>query len=456
MISNIFLFILASSYILSSDSFIPYNANNYLLRVFNIRKAKSSPYLRYKIDSRDMRYMRDINNCKMRFINDISRRNILELLPFSVFPLVIHPKYVLGYKNTLVDIKDDIVINKVAVFGASGYTGGDTVRTLLNKNINVVAITRRNVEIVDRNNAKSNTLVIDNIKDKDKIQKVVGVDVVKPQSLIGILDGCDAVIYCAASRPAVKITGTPGTEAYDKMLNDTNKNSQIAEPSSNVEDIGLVNVAKEAIKANVKRLIIVSSICAKCQLGKENYGETIDRGFASCDSCYKKQTGEERVRILYKNVPANMSYTIVRPGMLSPGERRGPKEVEFNQGVSKSGIISRIDLADVLVAAAKTNKGAQKTFEVYYKDTAQPVDMYKSLKTCKEMGKSVKECFFGEGYNNTEPLSIDKMLNTTIKGTIFPSGNEVSGDNYEKMLNSLTKDVYENYDINVLMSKDII
>jgi len=441
MISNIFLLILASCYILSSDSFIPYNANNYLWRA-----APRCP--------------RDINNCKMRYMNDMSRRNILELLPYSVFPVIIHPKYVFAYKNMRpVDIKDDIVIKKVAVFGASGYTGGDTVRTLLNKNINVVAITRRNVEIVDRNNARSNTLVIDNIKDKDKIKKVAGVDVVNPQSLIGILDGCDAVIYCAASRPAVKITGTPGTEAYDRMLNDTNANKangQIAEPSSNVEDIGLVNVAKEAIKANVKRLVIVSSICAKCQLGKEDYGEAIDRGFATCDSCYKKQTGEERVRILYKNVPANMSYTIVRPGMLSPGERRGPTEVEFNQGVSKSGIISRIDLADVLVAAAKTNKGGQKTFEVYYKDTAQPVDMYKSLKTCKEMGKSVKECFFGEGYNNTEPLSIDKMLNTTIKGTIFPSGNEVSGDNYEKMLNSLTKDVYESYDINLLMSKDII
>jgi len=455
MISNIFLLILASCYILSSDSFVPYNANNYILRVLNIGSARSG-FQKPLIAPKSQRFPEDINNCKMRYMNDISRRNILEVLPYSVFPLVIHPKYVLGYKNTLVDIKDDIVINKVAVFGASGYTGGDTVRTLLNKNINVVAITRRNVEIVDRNNARSNTLVIDNIKDKDKIKKVVGVDVVNPQSLVGILDGCDAVIYCAASRPAVKITGTPGTEAYDRMLNDTSKNIQIAEPSSNVEDIGLVNVAKEAIKANVKRLVIVSSICAKCQLGKEDYGETIDRGFASCDSCYKKQTGEERVRILYKNVPANMSYTIVRPGMLSPGERRGPTEVEFNQGVSKSGIISRIDLADVLVAAAKTNKGAQKTFEVYYKDTAQPVDMYKSLKTCKEMGKSVKECFFGEGYNNTEPLTIDKMLNTTIKGTIFPSGNEVSGDNYEKMLNSLTKDVYETYDINVLMSKDII
>ena len=391
------------------------------------------------------------NNLKMRFSGDISRRNILELIPSTIAPVIIHPKYVLAFKDTMNQNEDKI--SKVAVFGASGYTGGDTIRTLINNNINVLAITRRNVEIVDRLNAKSNTLVIDDIKDKNKIKKVIGVDVLKQSTLDGILYGCDAVIFCAASRPSVKITGTPGTDSYDKINITQN---QIAEPSSNVEDIGLVNVAKEAIKSNVKRLIIVSSICAKCQLGKENYGETIDRGFASCDTCYKKQTGEERVRILYKNLPNNLSYTIVRPGMLSPGEKRGPSEVEFNQGVSKSGIISRIDLADILVSAVKTKNSARKTFEVYYKDTAQPVDMYKSLKTCKEMGKSVKECFFGEGYNETTPLSIDKMLNTTIKGTIFPSGNEVLGNNYEKMLDKLKKDVYENYDITNLMSNDII
>lgn len=393
------------------------------------------------------------NNLKMRFSGDISRRNILELIPSTIAPVIIHPKYVLAFKDTMNQNGDKI--SKVAVFGASGYTGGDTIRTLINNNINVLAITRRNVEIVDRLNAKSDTLVIDDIKDKNKIKKVIGVDVLKQSTLDGILDGCDAVIFCAASRPSVKITGTPGTDAFDKIDNNITQN-QIAEPSSNVEDIGLVNVAKEAIKSNVKRLIIVSSICAKCQLGKENYGETIDRGFASCDTCYKKQTGEERVRILYKNLPNNLSYTIVRPGMLSPGEKRGPSEVEFNQGVSKSGIISRIDLADILVSAVKTKNSARKTFEVYYKDTAQPVDMYKSLKTCKEMGKSVKECFFGEGYNETTPLSIDKMLNTTIKGTIFPSGNEVLGNNYEKMLDKLKKDVYENYDITNLMSNDII
>jgi len=394
-----------------------------------------------------------INNINMRFLGDISRRNILELIPSTIAPVIIHPKYVLAIKDNI--NKNEDKINKVAVFGASGYTGGDTIRTLINNNINVLAITRRNVEIVDRQNAKINTLVIDDIKDKNKIKKVSGVDVLKQSTLDGILNGCDCVIFCAASRPSVKITGTPGTDAFDKINNNITQN-QIAEPSSNVEDIGLVNVAKEAIKSKVKRLIIVSSICAKCQIGKENYGETIDRGFASCDTCYKKQTGEERVRNLYKNLPNNLSYTIVRPGMLSPGEKRGPSEVEFNQGVSKSGIISRIDLADILVSAVKTKNSARKTFEVYYKDTAQPVDMYKSLKTCKEMGKSVKECFFGEGYNETTPLSIDKMLNTTIKGTIFPSGNEVLGNNYEKMLYKLKEDVYENYDITNLMSNDII
>lgn len=236
--------------------------------------------------------------------------------------------------------------------------------------------------------------------------------------------------------------------------------NDIAEPSDNVEDIGLVNVANEAIRSNVKRLIIVSSICAKCQRSDDTsgngYGEPIDRGFASCDACYKKQIGEERVRILYEKAPKHLSYTIIRPGMLSPGERRGPSEIEFNQGISKSGIISRLDLADILVSVAFTNNGAKKTFEVYYKDTAQPVDMYKSLKTCKELGHSIRECFFGEGYNETEPLTMDKVMKMPQRGSIFISGTEVLGNNYNDMLKKLKKDVYIQYDINVLRSNDIL
>jgi len=354
------------------------------------------------------------------------------------------------------------VPKKVVVFGASGYTGGDTIRTLLERNISVIAVTRRKVNIVDREHAKLNTLVIDDLNQIDKITSIVA-DVLDPASIAGIMKDADAVIFCAASRPRVKIVSTPGVDIskrsmkYDLIANNT---GVIAEPSDNVEDIGLVNVAEEAIRSNVKRLVIVSSICAKCQKNDETsgngYGEAIDRGFASCDSCYKKQTGEERVRILYEKAPKHMGYTIIRPGMLSPGERRGPAEIEFNQGISKSGIISRIDLADILVSASTTDNAFKKTFEVYYKDTAQPVDMYKSLKTCKELGHSIKECFFGEGYNETEPLTMEKIMKMPQTGSIFISGTEVLGNNYTEMLNKLKEDVYVQYDINVLRSNDIL
>lgn len=382
-----------------------------------------------------------------RFQGDVSRRNFIELAPlasYSILTIMSNPQKA-----------DASIAKKAVVFGASGYTGGDTVRALLEKGFNVVAVTRRKVNIVDRDHASVNTLVIDNIKDKDRVTSAIA-DVIKPDTLKNIMKNAESVIYCAASRPKVKLTGTPGTKSYDEMKKNEEEGI-VAEPSYDVEDIGLVNVAKEAINCGVKRLVVVSSICAKCQKGKEQMGEAIDRGVASCENCYKKQVGEERIKVLYENTPNDMSYTIVRPGMLSPGERRGVKEVEFNQGISKSGIISRMDLADVLVAAADTNNGAKKTFEVYYKDTAQPVDMYQSLKTCKEMGKSVKECFFGEDYkDDKEPLSIDKMLKTPVKGVIFPSGNEVNGDDYKMMLKNLKVDVKEEYDINQLRSYDIM
>ena len=392
--------------------------------------------------------LRDIKPCitklNGRFMNNVSRRNFIGgVIPAATITILSNPK------NAEAKSKN------VLVFGASGYTGGDTIRALIEKGNNVVAFTRRKVKIVDRENAGANTLVLDNLKDKNKITTIIG-DVINPDTLKNIMNNVDSIIYCAASRPKVKLTGTPGTKSYDD-LKDAEDNNLIAEPSYNVEDIGLVNVAKEAIKCGVKRLVVVSSVCAKCQKGKEEYGEAIDRGFASCDNCFKKQVGEERLRLLYEIAPKELSYTIVRPGMLSPGERRGVNEVEFNQGITKSGIISRMDLADILVAASESDSGSKKTFEVYYKDTAQPVDMYKSLKTCKEMGKSVKECFFGEDYkNDNEPLSIDKMLKNPVKGVIFPSGNEVLGDSYDNLLKSLKDDVKEEYDINQLRSYDIM
>jgi hypothetical protein len=434
---NIFLIIIAiTNIITSSNTFV---INNRINAIKTIYSYKPINIIQLKMNS-------------YSYAN-ISRRDTIKLIP--LITTISLSKKSSGYD----EYKNSYISKKVVVFGASGYTGGDTIRALLEKNISVVAVTRRKMEIVDREHAKLNSLVIDDLDKKNKITSIVA-DVLKSETINGIMKDADAVIFCAASRPKVKVIATPGIDISKKSMKYTNTDSVTAEPSDNVEDIGLVNVAEEAIRSNVKRLIIVSSICAKCQKNDETsgngYGEPIDRGFANCDSCYKKQTGEERVRILYEKTHKHLSYTIIRPGMLSPGEKRGPKEVEFNQGISKSGIISRLDLADILVSTSLTDNGSRKTFEVYYKDTAQPVDMYKSLKTCKELGHTVKECFFGEGYNETEPLTMEKIMKMPQTGSIFISGTEVLGDNYIEMLSKLKKDVYVQYDINMLRSNDIL
>ena len=433
-----------------------------LIVLSNIVNSLTFVFMDGMINKMSIHQSKPVNIIQLRMNCDpqITRRNLVKYIPLiSIISLSKKSNALFEYEN-----KNNIIPKKVVVFGASGYTGGDTIRALLERNISVVAVTRRKVNIVDREHAKLNTLVIDNLNKTDRITSIVA-DVLEPASIAGIMKDADAVIFCAASRPRVKVTSTPGVDIskrsmkYDLIANNT---GVVADPSDNVEDIGLVNVAEEAIRSNVKRLVIVSSICAKCQKNDETsgngYGEAIDRGFASCDACYKKQTGEERVRILYERAPKHMGYTIIRPGMLSPGERRGPVEVEFNQGISKSGIISRIDLADILVSTSTSTvyNGFKKTFEVYYKDTAQPVDMYKSLKTCKELGHSIKECFFGEGYNETEPLTMEKIMKMPQTGSIFISGTEVLGNNYTEMLSKLKEDVYVQYDINVLRSNDIM
>lgn len=392
--------------------------------------------------NKNIRKSSNILNLKSRYCSNISRRNLLYLSP-----VILNPKLVLADNN--LDIK------KIAVFGASGYTGGDTIRNLLDKNKEVIALTRREMKIVDREHMGKNTLVINDIKQKNKIKNIV-CDVMKPESLNNILIDVDAVIYCAASRPKVKMD--PLDPMLNKQNNVVNKEDYVEE-SNHVEDIGLKNVVNEVIKNNVKKLVIVSSICAKCQKNMkneyENPGEVIDRGETTCEPCFNKQEGEELVKLIYEKHP-ELSYTIIRPGMLSPGEKRGVEEIEFNQGVTKSGIISREDLSEILIESALSKDSGSKTFEVYYKDTAQPVDMYKSLQKCKEMGKSVKECFFGEGYEKKEDFTIDKLLKNKVKGTIFPSGNEVTGNDYSKILKQLKKDEKVNYDISILGSHDIM
>merc|ERR1712216_697182 len=104
---------------------------------------------------------------------------------------------------------------------------------------------------------------------------------------------------------------------------------------------------------------------------------------------------------------------------------RGVQNVEFNQGVTKSGIISRLALAEVLVAAASSTGAGGKTFEVYYRDTAKPV-------------------------------SLDEVLKQPLQGTLFASGAEVQGNSYSDMFDKLKTDQDYGFDLNSLGSDSIM
>jgi hypothetical protein len=51
---------------------------------------------------------------------------------------------------------------------------------------------------------------------------------------------------------------------------------------------------------------------------------------------------------------------------------------------------------------------------------------------------------------------MDRIMKMPQTGSIFISGTEVLGDDYNKMLSKLKKDVYIPYDMNALRSNDIM
>jgi hypothetical protein len=171
----------------------------------------------------------------------------------------------------------------------------------------------------------------------------------------------------------------------------------------------------------------------------------------SCSQCRSKRAGEDAVRELYAQASnPKVGYTIVRVGFLTTGEKRGVSQLELNQGESKTGIISRQDLADLLIAAASSPDARGTTFECYYRDTAQPVDIAKSLVECRQLGKSTQECFFGGSFKDRAPTSLDEALAAPVTGTLFATGRERSAGTWPELFRGLEKDGAKDIDLSDL------
>lgn len=253
----------------------------------------------------------------------------------------------------------------------------------------------------------------------EKYVKYYKGDITKTETLIEPLKNAKAVIFAANAR----------------NRNAKNDNSQ---SYSDIATIGIINVANLCIINKISRLVIISASCISCNENGASYDKICG---LKCEHCRAKEDGEKAIREIYTNNNDNkIGYTIIRTGLLTKGEKRGVKEIELNQDYTKSGMISRIDLANLCIKTITNENTRDTTFEAYYRDTIQPVDVKKSLDICIGMGKTMEECFFGGNFKNRKPKNLDETLKTPIKDTLFATGNEFNGQTWNELFKKLRKD----------------
>ena len=298
----------------------------------------------------------------------------------------------------------------VTVIGASGETGKECVRILTEEGKKVKAVSRKPQDNYDFDNALVESISLD-IKDRKS-----------ENQLNTALKGSSAVIFLANAKKKYKYIKTD------------------VEEFQNYEDIdvyAMQNIVKGCIKHRIPRLVYVSGSCRSCMSDINTDYDKICG--LECEHCIAKQIGENIIRKEYSTYN-NIDYTIVRTGYLFNGVTRGVEEIELNQDYSKSGMISRVDLANLCIRTIENDKTARTTFEAYYRDTTQPYDVKESLSKCTSLGKSVEECFFGSRFKDKKPENIEDVRKNPVKGSLFTTGEEYNGESWNELFGSLKKD----------------
>jgi nucleoside-diphosphate-sugar epimerase len=308
----------------------------------------------------------------------------------------------------------------ICVIGASGQSGTECVKLLAKQHKPVRAVSRQFMNPA-------------NLQDLDAVSlsyiQDLNVDIKNPSAIDSIIKGTSSVIFLANAKK------------YNRYVKSDTEEFQ------NYEDIdiyALENIVKACIKYEIPRLVYVSASCRSCLA---DLTLDIDKmSSIKCENCISKQSGENIIRKHY-STSKGPSYTIIRIGylisaMYSGNEdmTRGVKDLEINQDYTKSGMISKYDLANVCINAAKSPLTAATTFEAYYRDTTQPYDVKDSLNRCTNLGKSMEECFFGSSFKNGKPKDLEEARKTPIKGSIFTTGCESSGQTWNELFGNLKKD----------------
>jgi len=242
----------------------------------------------------------------------------------------------------------------VVVLGCDGQTGSRVTDILVAKGIPVRAV---------HHHLKEGALdVIRGIP----VENVAG-GIDSESDLARVVKGSSAVICVVGVQP--------------KLQRGTVQEFDTGDPVS-VFGLGYPALARQCVRHKVPRLVVLSSSC-----------------FYPSETCESLSRGEHALREVYSGADPSLGYAIVHAGRLLNSEARGEQEMELNQGGAKSGIVSRQDVAQLLVEAATDDAstiGRRVTFEAFYSDSAQPRDLRDAMQTCKENNVDLKDCLVGK------------------------------------------------------------
>mmetsp|Transcript_8699 Transcript_8699/g.20703 ORF Transcript_8699/g.20703 Transcript_8699/m.20703 type:complete len:328 (-) Transcript_8699:166-1149(-) len=241
----------------------------------------------------------------------------------------------------------------VAVLGANGRTGALIVEALARDQLAIPrALTRSG-------SWKPSSEAIDYSMDDVEVGQA---DVTNPSSLAAALVGVSAVVFAAAY-------------------------SRGKTQPKDVDNAGLVNCAEVVVKQGIERLIVVSSASVTRPYAPVGILlNTIGSGVLT-----EKLQGENKVKEMLQE--SSSTYTIVRPGGLSMDPPAGFQELQFNQGDTYVGNVSRADVAAVCAVAATdpANSAAGKTFEMFKAQGRSPLLPWYRGKTRYMVG-GIRDC----------------------------------------------------------------
>ena len=267
----------------------------------------------------------------------------------------------------------------ICVIGCNGRTGTEVVSYCLSKGIPIVATSRGGAY-----NAKDDVVTSSN----SKLLKEMVCDVTVASTVEAAVAGSRGVVFAASA-------------------------SKQGGPPSAVDNAGLVSAAKACIDAKVPHLVIVSSGAVTKPSSPvyqflNLFGKIME----------EKIKGEDEVRRLYAEHNSGsenkLTYTVIRPGGLTLDPPRGADAVELNQGDTKSGRISRADVAALCIESISYPElTGGTTFECYDADTGAPL----------------------------ATVGLSNIAKKKTDGEVFVSGKERRGATYKDLFSGLDKDI---------------